>query len=140
MKIIKQGKTEEELKAILKETRRFECGKCGCIFEADKGEYTHTTQYNETHYYCKCPNCKKNAHEVEIREIDKKAEESTYKDAEPKESLKPCYDIGCIYHIGVDRCKLALPTGLSFDKMLTCPYRMPSPLANIGYDFGEKSK
>lgn len=68
MKIIKQGKTEEELKAILKETKCFECKTCGCVFEADKGEYTYTTQYNETHYYCKCPNCKiYNAYEVVMR-------------------------------------------------------------------------
>lgn len=68
MKIIKQGKSKEKLEAILKATKRFECTTCGCIFEADKGEYTHTTQYNETHYYCKCPNCKiHNAYEVKMR-------------------------------------------------------------------------
>ena len=91
--------------------------------------------------YGECPNCKKNAREVKMREIDKKAEESTYKDVESKGKPKVCYDIGCIYHIiGVDSCKLAFPAGTSFEKMLNCPYRMPTPLANIGYDFGEGSK
>lgn len=74
MKIIRPGLPKEELERRLKETKRFECEKCGCIFEADKGEYTHTTQYNETHYYCKCPNCKiHNAYEVKwkIREIER---------------------------------------------------------------------
>ncbi len=66
MKIIKQGKTKEELKAILNATKRFECKTCGCIFEADWDEYTHSSQYNETYYYCKCPNCRvNNAYEVE---------------------------------------------------------------------------
>lgn len=68
MKIIKQGKTEEELKAILNETKRFECGTCGCVFEADKDEYNHTLscRNEDVNYFCKCPNCKKNAHEVNI--------------------------------------------------------------------------
>jgi hypothetical protein len=141
MKIIKEGKPKEELKSILNKTRRFECGTCGCIFEADEDEYQYEEDYIYSAYYCKCPNCKiSNAHEVKMREIDKKAEESTYKDVEPKGKPKVCYDIGCINHIGVDSCKLAFPPGTSFDKMLTCPYRMPAPLANIGYDFGEGSK
>lgn len=58
MKIIKQGKTGEELNHILNKTKCFECKICGCIFEADVGEYTYETQHNETHYYCRCPNCK----------------------------------------------------------------------------------
>lgn len=68
MKIIKQGKTEEELKLILSKTKRFECGMCGCIFEANADEYTHRTYLNETVYYCKCPNCRvHNAYEVKMR-------------------------------------------------------------------------
>lgn len=140
MKIIVQGKTKEELKAVLNATRRFECKTCGCIFEADKGEYNKEDCFYSVTYYCKCPNCDRNAFEVKMREIDKKAKESAYKDMEPKEKPKVCYDVGCIYHMGVDSCKLAFPTGTSFDKMLTCPYRMPKPLPNIGYDFGEKTK
>ena len=74
MKIIKQGKTEEELKAILNATKRFECNTCGCIFEADKGEYEHSLscRNEDIYYFCKCPNCKKNAHEVKMRELEKK--------------------------------------------------------------------
>ena len=68
MNIIKQGKSKEELKAILNETKRFECKTCGCIFEADKGEYTHRTYLNEMVYYCKCPNCRvHDAIEVKMR-------------------------------------------------------------------------
>lgn len=65
MKIIKQGKTEKELEAILNKTKRFECETCGCIFEAAWDEYTHRSYLNETVYYCKCPNCRvNNAYEV----------------------------------------------------------------------------
>ena len=130
MKIIKQGKTKEELKVILNATKRFECKTCGCVFEADKGEYVEE-EYGTT--YCACPNCGKNAFEVKMREIEKKAEDKP----------KTCYDVGCKYHIGVDRCSLAFPTGTSFEKMLTCPYRMSKPLPNIELFselFGEKTK
>lgn len=58
MKIIKQGKTDKELSAILNKTKRFECTICGCIFEADWDEYTYKFNLNEMMYYCKCPNCK----------------------------------------------------------------------------------
>lgn len=116
MNIIKQGKTKEELKAILNKTKRFECKTCGCIFEADEGEYTHNThQYNETIYYCQCPNCSKDAREVKMREIEKKV----------KDKPKTCYDVSCINHTGIDSCMLAFPPGTSFEKMLTCPYRIP---------------
>lgn len=64
MKLIVQGKTNEELKAILNTTKRFECKTCGCVFEADEGEYTEE-EYGTT--YCVCPNCGKNAFEVEMR-------------------------------------------------------------------------
>ena len=50
MKIIKRG----DLNRINK-TKRFECNKCGCIFDADEGEYTVGTQYNDTYYASKCP-------------------------------------------------------------------------------------
>lgn len=128
MNIIKQGKSKEELKSILNKTKRFECKTCGCVFEADKGEYI-IEEYGTT--YCVCPNCGKNAFEVKMREIDKKIEESTYKDIEPKEKPKVCYDVGCINHTGIDSCILAFPPGTSFEKMLTCPYKMPKPLSNI---------
>lgn len=64
MKILKQGKTKEELKAILNKTKRFECKTCGCIFEADEGEYVEE-EHGTT--YCACPNCGKNAFDVRMR-------------------------------------------------------------------------
>lgn len=67
MKIIKQGKSKEELKTILNKTKRFECKTCGCIFEADKGEYKFEEDYICSTYYCKCPNCGGNAFEVKMR-------------------------------------------------------------------------
>lgn len=126
MKIIKQGKTEEELKVILNKTKRFKCKTCGCIFEADKGEYEYSSScLNEGgYYYCICPNCKKNAHEVKRRETDKKDEDKP----------KFCYDSGCIYHIGINGCMLTFPTGTSFEKMSICPYRMPMPLRDINFE------
>lgn len=67
MNIIKQGKTKEELKAILNATKRFECKTCGCIFEADEGEYTEEESFYSYINYCKCPNCGKDAFEVKMR-------------------------------------------------------------------------
>ncbi len=52
MNIIKKGVPER-----LKETKRFECIKCGCVFEAEKCEYEFDTQYSELYFYCKCPRC-----------------------------------------------------------------------------------
>ena len=49
MKIIKPGE-------IPKETIRFSCGYCGCIFEADKGEYEKGPTYDPD-YTCRCPTC-----------------------------------------------------------------------------------
>ena len=57
MEIIKQGKTKEELKAILNKTKCFECMTCGCIFKANEGEYEASHDYIYTTYYCNCPNC-----------------------------------------------------------------------------------
>jgi rubredoxin len=67
MKIIKEGKTKEELEKILKNTKRFECKTCGCIFEANDGEYKWDTDWVYTTRYCKCPNCGQNAYEVRTR-------------------------------------------------------------------------
>ena len=64
MKIIKQGKSKEELKAIFNKIKRFECKTCGCIFEADEDEYECEEEYTYSTYYCKCPNCTKEAFEV----------------------------------------------------------------------------
>lgn len=57
MKIIKQGKSKEELEVILKNEKQFKCRTCECIFEADKTEYESEDDYIYTMYYCKCPNC-----------------------------------------------------------------------------------
>lgn len=112
MKIIKQGKTEEELKAILNETKRFECRTCGCIFDANKDEYEHSlsNQYEDIYYFCKCPNCKKNAHEVKMREIEKRP--------------KVCYEPSCRNHMLSNRCGLSFPPGTVFDGLTgsQCPY------------------
>ena len=64
MKFIKQGKSKEDVERIAKATKQFSCKRCGCIFEADKDEYSiRQCGYNETEYYCKCPNCGDNAFE-----------------------------------------------------------------------------
>ena len=49
MNVIKPG-------VIPKETIRFSCSYCGCIFEADKGEYETGPQYDPG-YSCLCPTC-----------------------------------------------------------------------------------
>lgn len=52
MKIIKQGHIE-----LLEGIKKFECEKCGCIFEANRAEYRSGMQYNIDYYYCRCPTC-----------------------------------------------------------------------------------
>ena len=64
MKIIKQGKTKEQLKAMLNKTKRFKCRTCECVFEADEGEYIEE-EHGTT--YCVCPNCSKNAFLQRVR-------------------------------------------------------------------------
>jgi len=41
----------------LNKVKRFSCRECGCVFDADKTEYTAESQYNETYYKCTCPTC-----------------------------------------------------------------------------------
>lgn len=60
MKIIQHGQPKRTIK-------RFKCWKCGCVFEADKGEYKSGSQYNEIYYWCGCPDCGKSANEVVMR-------------------------------------------------------------------------
>lgn len=48
MKIIKQGKSKEELNKP--KIKRFECYKCECVFEADETEYTSDTDYIYTQH------------------------------------------------------------------------------------------
>lgn len=95
MKIIKQGKSKEELKAILKKTKCFECKTCGCVFEAD---------------YCECPNCGNRANEVKMREIEKRP--------------KTCYESSCVNHMLSNSCGLSFPPDTVFDGLTgsRCPY------------------
>lgn len=57
MKIIKQGKSKEEIEAVLKNEKRFQCATCDCIFSANDDEYRYDQDYIYTTCYCKCPNC-----------------------------------------------------------------------------------
>lgn len=41
----------------LNKVKRFICRECGCVFEADKTEYTADSQYNDIYYKCTCPTC-----------------------------------------------------------------------------------
>lgn len=54
MKIIKHGKPPKVKSTV----KRFKCENCGCVFEADRGEYRCSSQYNEYYFYCECPECK----------------------------------------------------------------------------------
>lgn len=58
MKIIQHGRPKE-----LRILKRFKCSDCGCIFEADKDEYKVGSKYNETYYFCPCPDCGKFVYE-----------------------------------------------------------------------------
>ena len=51
MNIIKPGE-------IPKEKIRFWCSYCGCIFEADIGEYETEAQFDPV-YSCRCPTCER---------------------------------------------------------------------------------
>ena len=56
MKIIKEGIADSAIK-------RFECKKCGCIFEANEREY-RSSSWGEVNlsilpaYKCACPTCR----------------------------------------------------------------------------------
>lgn len=55
MKIIKCGHID-------KKTKKFTCKECGCVFEANKGEYRLADQMEYMHdgieAVCICPHCK----------------------------------------------------------------------------------
>lgn len=127
MNIIKQGKTKEELKAILNATKRFECKTCGCIFEADKGEYETEEVQIYSYHYCNCPNCGQKANEVKMREIEKRP--------------KVCYEPSCRNHMFSNSCGLSFPPGTVFDGLTgsQCPYytRREEPLPGA---FSERDK
>lgn len=57
MKIIKDG-------TIPSTIIRFICDNCGCVFDAEKGEYECSSQMEVMHdglgaYKCECPCCKR---------------------------------------------------------------------------------
>ena len=58
MKIIKRGDPDKAKGAV-----QFECDRCGCIFKAEKGEWSYAPsiaqQRGEATYVCKCPCCGK---------------------------------------------------------------------------------
>lgn len=69
MFIIKDGDKELAEKKI-KETRRFECRMCGCVFEADKGEYRGEDGCDfRYYYYAKCPCCGNKAYEAKGKQL-----------------------------------------------------------------------
>lgn len=47
--------------------KTFDCPACRCIFKADNADYQVFTQYNETTYAAKCPECGKASHERAMR-------------------------------------------------------------------------
>lgn len=53
MKIIKEGNKQEAEKKM-KRILTFECCICGCIFEAEKGEYIEGNQYEGDSATCPC--------------------------------------------------------------------------------------
>lgn len=57
MKIIKKGNLDRN------NPKRFECSKCGCVFEANKDEYKAGNQYNDIYYFAICPCCNAPANE-----------------------------------------------------------------------------
>lgn len=54
MKIIIPGDADR-----LKKVKRFSCPYCGCVFEAEQGEYKRTSWRNEDYYIHPCPTCGK---------------------------------------------------------------------------------
>lgn len=58
MKIIQQGDIELA-KKYMSSIKTFECEICGCLWEADKNEYTSFgSAWDLTNtYVCKCPCC-----------------------------------------------------------------------------------
>ena len=56
IKIIREGKPE--VLKMLRDTRKFTCGFCDCIFEVDREDYSITPENPYVvKYSCKCPQC-----------------------------------------------------------------------------------
>lgn len=51
-KVIQHGSSRNPVK-------RFLCAECGCVFDADKIDYTEVFDLNEVYYYSYCPECGK---------------------------------------------------------------------------------
>ena len=89
MFIIKDGDKEIAEKKK-KQTRRFECKICGCVFEADKGEYRGEECCGFCYeYYAKCPCCRNKVYEAKgkfttVREL--------LKDETPSKKYKEFYE------------------------------------------------
>lgn len=52
MKILKQG-----IRTNPNSPKIFVCQTCGCVFEAEEGEYKSDFQYNILSFYSMCPIC-----------------------------------------------------------------------------------
>ena len=53
MRVIREG----DLKR-LSSTHRFECSRCGCVFEANSAEYRTESDFRNGHFYAiECPTC-----------------------------------------------------------------------------------
>lgn len=65
IRVIKPGKSKEELERAERAPKVFKCLRCECVFEADKRVYTSRRcgPYNESEYVCDCPNCNAIAYE-----------------------------------------------------------------------------
>lgn len=65
MKIIKDGDTKK-IEQMQKQTKRFKCHVCDCVFEANKGEYEDAVQW-EPLASAVCPCCSQTAYEIRMR-------------------------------------------------------------------------
>ena len=68
MFIIKDGDKELAEKKR-KQTKLFECKICGCVFEADKGEYLIRDFRFDVMYYAKCPCCGDKTYEAKGKQL-----------------------------------------------------------------------
>lgn len=59
MKIIVKGNPDK-----VKQTKKFVCNVCGCVFEADVGEYKIAFKRNIEVAYTKCPMCNSTTYET----------------------------------------------------------------------------
>ena len=68
MFIIKDGDKELAEKKR-KQTKLFECKICGCVFEADKGEYKGEEARFSLWYSAKCPCCGDKTYEAKGKQL-----------------------------------------------------------------------